>query len=97
MFLKRQHLQHRCLSPSVLLLPYSGMWGSLIPAKTRSSTVHSASTEGPLVDDMVGSWGQRHKTHAPAHLHPPKPNHITMILGLEINIQWMLMVLFSGH
>src|SRR6218665_3944033 len=50
-------LQRRCLSPSVLLLPYSGMWGSHIQAKTRSSTTQSASTGGPRVGGVVDSWG----------------------------------------
>jgi len=35
----------------------SGMWGSLIPTKTQSSTTHSSSTWGPHVGGMVGCWG----------------------------------------
>src|SRR6218665_2476059 len=37
-----------------------------MPEKTRSSTTHSASTEGPRVGGVVDSWGLRlFETHAP--------------------------------
>ena len=79
-FIRIHHLQRRCLSPSVLLLPYSGMCGSLIPAKPRSFTTHSASTGGPRVGGVVDSWGQRlFETHAP-HFH-------FMVLNFDYDIQ----------
>ena len=85
-FLWRHHVQRRCLPPSVFLLPYSGMWGSHIPAKTRSSTMHSASTEGPRVGGMGGSWGIRDTGFS--RRMPPSPPQFTNIINY--NICWAI-------